>query len=121
MTRAELCQELGVDYSMGSVLSRLNKSTPLLPKRVYIKEWVHQDSTSSYLMPRAVYARGDLRDAKKPKPMSDKEKRDRWRQKERFRVNSVFQFAAPRRERHRQRREGETPCPLNAPPETTST
>jgi hypothetical protein len=109
LTRAEMCHHLGMSrFLISSVVSRLNRKCKTVPKRIYIKRWVHEDDTTTRLYPKSVYAIGDLPDAKKPKPRSAKENSRKWRENERNRVNSVFMWAQPRKVRHAIRR-GENP------------
>ena len=110
LTRAELCMVMGVTrFEASSVVSRMNKAHKLVPKRIYIKRWVYDDDTGSRYYPKSVYALGNLPDVPKPKPLSAAEVSKRWREKERFRVNSVFMWAQPRKVRYAMRR-GEIEC-----------
>lgn len=105
LTRAEICRIMGTSrFLASSVISRLNRELPTLPKRIYVVRWVHDDDTAARNYPRAVYALGNLPDAKKPKPKPAKENSRRWREKERNQVNSVFMWAQPRRVRAAVRR-----------------
>jgi hypothetical protein len=105
LTRAEMCMHLGLSrFLLSSVVTRLYLAHKMVPKRIYIKRWVHEDDTTTRWYPKSVYAIGDLPDAKKPKPRPMKENSRKWREKERYRVNSVFMFAQPRKVRHAMRR-----------------
>lgn len=67
----------------------------LAKKRVYIHSWVREnDYGRDYL--RAVYALGDLPDARKPRRLTNAEKCRRWKAKNAIpkAPNSVFSWAA---------------------------
>lgn len=89
MTRAELCLILKCNkINVASVVSRLHRDLPTLPKRIYIRDWQY-DAEGGRRYPRAVYAIGHATDC--PKPQSSKaENSRRYRASKRLRVNSVF-------------------------------
>jgi hypothetical protein len=68
MTRAEICRQIGRSKNdIASVVSRLNKASKARPKRVYIKDYIYEQSGErSY--PRAVFDLGDLADQPHPGP-----------------------------------------------------
>lgn len=99
MSRAEICARLGVEKFVSSaIVSRLNRAWPKTPKRVYVSHYVY-DMEGERRYPRAVFALGDLPDAKKPKA-DHKAVRRRSDQKMRAlrTQNFVFNLAKPRRE-----------------------
>jgi len=103
-TMAELAKLLGLHrFDCSSVVSRMRKATKMLPKRIYVTRWVYEDDSGGRHYPRAVLALGDKRDAPKPKPKTHAQIRVEYRARERHRVNSVWQWAAPRRLRQAQR------------------
>lgn len=106
LTRAAICRELGAEKGeLSSVISRLNRALPMRPKRIYVKDYTHEDEGSHIKYPRARYALGDLPDAKKPKPTPRKIIARRWREHAKTHVASVFEFGMSRRMRaeHRQK------------------
>jgi hypothetical protein len=103
-TMAEIAKALGRSrFDCSQVVSRMRKPTKMLPKRLYIVRWVYTDDSGGRPYPRAVMALGDKRDAPKPKPKTHAQIRVEYRARERHRVNSVWQWAAPRRLRQAQR------------------
>lgn len=103
-TRAELMLALGLEKTKcGAVVSRLNKKLKSRPKRLYIVRYVYTDDSNGRTYPRAVYALGDLPDARRPKPDRAAVAK-RYRNRERHRVSDVFQWAQPRRVRHQLRK-----------------
>ena len=97
MTRSEICKRLGRPKDeVVSVVSRLNKRTPVSGKRIYVKEYVY-DMEGERTYPRALYAIGSGKDA--PKPISDQKeiKRRYWaRSQLKLRANSVFNLGLSR-------------------------
>ena len=92
MTRKDIEIETKIDKSLVSpVISRLNKQQKTRPKRIYIREYVYESEDGRGLFyPRAVYAVGDLPDARKPKPMSTATRNRRYRDRNKTFVSSVF-------------------------------
>lgn len=91
MTRSEIEEALGLTKNTsGSVMSRMSRASSKMPKRIYVKGYVY-DHPGDRRYPRAIYALGDLPDAKKPKPKV-KENRKRYDNKIRklYQSNSVF-------------------------------
>lgn len=104
MTRAAICRHLGgTRNEIGSVVSRLNRPTTTQPKRIYILRYTYEDEGSNVAYPRAVYALGNKPDAIKPEPNRNEVAR-RWRERSKVRVNSVFEWAMPRRARAQYRK-----------------
>lgn len=98
MTCAELCRYLELDkQKVGSILSRLKKSGPQSYQRVYIKEYVY-DAEGLRRYPRAVFALGDEKHARKPKA-NPKENRRRYDDRKKLRLNSVWMLGMSRKER----------------------
>lgn len=98
-TRAELEISCGIPKdNIAAVISRLNKRTAKMGKRIHIIDYTHESETSQRDYPRAIYAVGDGEDAKKPKPKTRKEIRNKYDAKVRnkFRMNSVFNLAMNR-------------------------
>lgn len=101
MTRSEICFHLGMDRMYCSaVITRMAKSGPKIPQRIYISGYTY-DSEGARRYPRAIYAIGDLPDAKKPNRQASK--RDNRRRSDKRRaahntMNFVFNLAKPRRE-----------------------
>ena len=77
---------------VAAILSNMRKR--LVTKRVYICEWTRDiGQGKSYLRP--VYALGSRPDARKPRPVTNAEKCQRWRKKQRIpKVNSVWALGA---------------------------
>ena len=97
MTRSEICKRLGRPKDeVVSVVSRLNKRTPVAGRRIYVREYVY-DMEGERTYPRAVYAIGDKPNAKRP--VSDKKeiKRRYWaRSQLKKKANSVFNLGLSR-------------------------
>lgn len=99
MTRAEVGKALGVGRTaVSAVITRMRMPTKTLPKRIYIMSYVYEADGLRYY-PRAVYAVGDQRDARKPKA-SRKTVRRRYDERVRMRMtgNSIFNWGQPRSE-----------------------
>lgn len=100
MTSTEVSEELGLSRSyVAPVMSRMRRRLKTLPKRIYIKEYIHK-LESGRIYPRAVYALGSKRDVHPPPVMTQQEKRKRAYRKNRNlnTLNSVFNMAIPTRE-----------------------
>jgi len=98
MTRAEMCQHLGLDRrSVSAVVTRMSRPSPRFEKRAYVESYVY-DMEGERTYPRAVYALGNKPDAKKPKadPKAAK-RRYNAKVKARNTANFVFNLALPRR------------------------
>lgn len=80
--------------SLTSVMSRMRKASKRKPKRIYIKEYVH-DAEGLKRHTRAVYDVGDLPDAKWPKYDKLANKRKSERARERRGITSVFDLGTP--------------------------
>jgi len=105
LTRAEICMLLGVRREVGaSVVSRMSKWHKTVGKRIYITNWVDDDSTCSRRYLKAVYALGRAPNRPKPAPKSPAEASRDWRAKEKTRVNSVWAWGRSRQERAATRR-----------------
>jgi len=94
LTRADICEHLQGKHDAGNVsaiLTRMRKSTPKNPKRIYIMRYIYEAEYGTRRYPRAVYALGDKPCVKKPKPQT-KENRRRYRAKLKSlsTTNSVF-------------------------------
>ena len=76
---------------VAAIMSNMRKR--LATKRVYICEWTREiGQGKSYLRP--VYALGSKPDARKPSPVSNSKKCQRWREKQRIpKINSVWSLA----------------------------
>ena len=83
-------------YDAHAVLIRMNKRTKAGEKRIHIAAWVHEhDGARRY--PRPVFALGDSRDKRKPKPDTRAIRvRHEAKKNKLFRMNSVFNMAMPR-------------------------
>lgn len=100
MTCIEICRHIGVPKEkVGAILFRLKKAGPQTPQRVYIKAYVY-DAEGMRRYPRAVFALGEGKHAKKPKA-NPKENRRRYDDKKKLRLNSVWMLGMSRRERRR--------------------
>lgn len=100
MTRGDICAALGRHRDeVASVVSRLNKKHARLGKRIYIQSWVYEDDTNKRPYPRALYALGDKKDAKKPQPVPGAEKTRQWRAATSMQVSSVFDLGLPVKKR----------------------
>ena len=99
MSRAEICSRLGVEKFVSSaIVSRLNRAWPKTPKRVYVSHYVY-DMEGERRYPRAVFALGDLPDAKRPKANRLEVRRRSDQKKRALRTqNFVFNLGLPRRE-----------------------
>lgn len=94
-TSLELGEYLGVPRgALSSVVSRMSKPGIRNPKRLYIKEYVH-DAEGLKQHTRAVYAIGDLPDAKWPKYNKNANKRKSDRAREKRAITSVFELGTP--------------------------
>lgn len=99
MTRIEICDALNTTRkSVSAVMTRLNRDTPRIPKRIYVKSYVYDHEGQRYY-PRAVYDLGDKPDAKPPgaDPVSAR-KRYLQRKKMLNTANSVFNLALTRKQ-----------------------
>lgn len=99
MTRIEICDALNTTRkSVSAVMTRLNRDTPRIPKRIYVKSYVYDHEGQRYY-PRAVYDLGDKPDAKPPgaDPVSAR-KRYHQRKKMLNTANSVFNLALTRKQ-----------------------
>jgi hypothetical protein len=95
MTRTEIDRELGVyAKNTSSLLSLLCQVRPTNPRRAHISGWVF-DMEGEQSYPRAVYALGDLPNAKRPKPKTRAEvlRRYRAKRKAKYQFNSIFNIA----------------------------
>jgi DNA-directed RNA polymerase specialized sigma24 family protein len=102
LTSAEICAELDVDRSQGgAVLSRMNKASPKLPKRIYKVKYIDEHE-GQRRYPRSVYALGDLPDAKKPKASAAKNSK-RYRLRVNKKVASVFHLGLSRNQKREMR------------------
>jgi hypothetical protein len=100
MTCIELCRYLGLQKEKaGAILSRLKSSGPQSPQRVHIKGYVY-DAEGMRRYPRAVFAIGEGKHAKKPKA-NPKENRRRYDDRKKLRLNSVWMLGMSRKERRR--------------------
>jgi len=100
LTKAEICRRLELTHDqVASVLSRLNKSSKQLPKRIYISGHTrHAISGRTYIRP--MYALGDKLD-KKPniKPFTLKERSaTSYKRMVATRNNSIFNLTKTNRE-----------------------
>lgn len=101
MTRAEMQAEIGdasVDKrKLAAVVSRMNKKTATLPKRLHIKSYEYdQEGQRSY--PRALYDLGDKPDARRPASSSER-LRKRYYQTAAGRVSNVFDMGLTMKQR----------------------
>jgi len=97
LSAAEICSELNMTRNqIGAVISRMRKASPKMPQRIYRVRYVF-DHEGQRRYPRAVYALGDLPDAKKP-VSSYKEIRKRYEKNKKMKINSVFQLGFTRRQ-----------------------
>lgn len=99
MTRDEICKELNkTGNQISGVITRLSRSSPRHEKRLHIHGWV-MDAEGARRYPRAIYAYGNGKDAKKPKS-SRKEVARRANEKTRmiYTTNSVFNLGMTRRQ-----------------------
>lgn len=82
----------GLDYhDVAKYISAMR--TCVVTKQLYIQSWTMEGVGRRY--PRPVYALGDKRDATKPKPVSDSERAQKYRQSRKLpkAANSVFTWA----------------------------
>ena len=91
ITASELAEHLGITrYDAHAVLNRMNKRTKAGLKRIYVVRYA-DDHEGARKYPRAVYALGDKRDARKPVADQLAVKRRYYaRLKSRTTMNSVF-------------------------------
>ena len=105
LTRAEICAALGQPKDkVAAVVSRMNRPNTRGAKRIYIARYTRHDDANDGIYLRAVYALGDLPDAKRPKPLTRKEIVRRHREAKHVRVGSIFDLAKPRRQREAEAR-----------------
>ena len=98
LSGAEICSELNMTRNqVGAVISRMRKPLPTMPQRIYRVRYIH-DHEGQRRYPRAVYALGDLPDAKKP-ISSEKVNRKRYDKNKKMKVSSVFQLGFTRKQR----------------------
>lgn len=105
MTSTELALNFGCDRAeLTGVLTRMQRPGPNTPKRIHISGYVY-DTEGCRRYPRAMYAVGDKRDAKKPE-RDLKANRARYQQsrKSRCTTNSVFNLAVSMREAERRKK-----------------
>lgn len=97
MTRSEICRRLERPKDeVAAVVSRLNKRSPVAGKRIYIKEYVY-DMEGERNYPRAVYAIGSAKDARRPESDKKEIKRRYWaRSQLKLKANSVFNLGLSR-------------------------
>lgn len=106
MTRAEISAALNMERTRSSaIVSRMAQKTKTLPKRLYVTAYVYEHGTSRRY-PRAVYALGDRRDARRPKP-NRQEVRRRYDLKVKAQMtgNSIFNLGMTRNQYLARRRE----------------
>ena len=100
MTKAEICRRLELTHDqVASVLSRLNKGSKRLPKRIHVCSYTrHATSGRTYIRP--VYALGNRPDKKQNiKPFTVKEKSaNSYARLVATRNNSVFNLTKTNRE-----------------------
>ena len=102
LTSAEICDELNIDRRQaGAVLSRMNKASPRLPKRIYKVRYINEHE-SQRRYPRSVYALGDLDDVKKPKANPHANAK-RYRSRVNKKVASVFHLGLTRTQKREMR------------------
>ncbi len=98
MTTSEICEHMGIYREcVSTIISRMAKAGRKLPKRIYIKSYVH-DEIGQKRYPRAIYDIGDKPNAKRPR--SDKKAiRARYNAKIKSlnTTNFVFNLALPRK------------------------
>lgn len=66
----------------------------LRPKRIFIEKYIRSEEFGRYY-PRAVYALGDVDDAKKPRPLGQSVYNYRHRQNKLKKIGSVFALGTP--------------------------
>ena len=102
LTSADICTELNINRrQIGAVLSRMNKESPHLPKRIYKVRYIHEHENQRRY-PRSVYALGDLPDAKKPKANPHANSK-RYRARASKKVSSVFHLGLTRTQKREMR------------------
>lgn len=99
-TLAELSVALGLHRDQLSVvLHRLHTAGKREPRRIYISAWT-REVIGQRTYPRAVYALGDKRDAKRPAPISGAEANRRYRERQNAKaLATAFHLGVTRRER----------------------
>ena len=98
LTSAEICEELGMNRKQGgSVLSRMNKESPRIPKRIYKAKYIYEHE-GQRRYPRSVYMLGNLPDVKKPKA-DPKKNVERYRSNQKKKVASVFHLGLTRNQK----------------------
>ena len=102
LTSAEICDELGMKRRQGgSILSRMNKESPRIPKRIYKAKYIYEHE-GQRRYPRSVYMLGDLPDVKKPKA-DQKKNVERYRNNQKKKVASVFHLGLTRTQKKEMR------------------
>lgn len=90
MSAREVAEHMGISYSFGRAAVSYCKNL----KQIYIHSY-RRDEDGGRLYPRALYAAGNLPDAKKMKPLPVSAYRKRHTKKKQAIVNSVFGLATP--------------------------
>lgn len=99
MSRAEIAKALGMERTaVSAIITRMRMPTKKFPKRIYVMSYVYEADGLRYY-PRAVYALGDKKDARKPRP-NRLEVRRRYDERVKMRMtgNSIFNWGQPRSE-----------------------
>ena len=89
---AEIAEQ--AEWSDSYARAAVSYCRTLWPKQIYIKEYLRSEEFAR-CYPRAVYAIGDLPDAKKPQPFSHAVYNQRHRNKKTTQVASIFTIAQP--------------------------
>lgn len=99
MPSTEIYALIGMSkHDCGSILTRMAHDLPTIPKRLHICGYT-KDAEGQREYPRPIYALGNRPDAAKPRPLTNKERRERYRAGKAGLVNSVFMLGMPRKER----------------------
>ena len=91
MTAEEFAEEKGIPLNH----ARAYVSYAKRHKFVYIVAYKRESEVGNVAYPRAIYALGNRRDAKKPSKLSAAETGRRHREKKRKMANSVFSWGVP--------------------------
>jgi hypothetical protein len=98
MGSAEIAREIGLSRErVCSCISRMARRNPKVERRVHIAAWVLDDGEGRRRYPRALYALGDLPNAKKPRPETGTEMARRYRERNYGQVASVWDLGKPKR------------------------
>ena len=85
---------------MSKTLFQMGRKSPKFPRQVYVQDWAYDTNEgTARRYPRAVYALGDKRNANKPNRQSALVGNQRYRDRNKGQVNSIFNMGGSVRDR----------------------